>query len=363
MAEPRGARTGVADLPLHGGRAPRWLFERMVRLARALIEVIVDAEGAPGFFRRVSDPFWFQAFGCALGFDWHSSGLTTTVGGAVKEALRAAGPGLGLYAAGGKASAGRRTPAEVETAAWRDGFDPAPLVQASRLAAKVDAAAVQDGYDLYHHLLLFDGRGRWCVVQQGMNPATGYARRYHWLGEAVRSFVEEPHAAVCCDARGATLNLVAAESGAARAAVAALARERPDLVVRDLRRLQELRLPARHHLTLADVDPRRLRSILLTTYERQPGDFQALLDLPGVGAATVRALALLAELVWGTPASTRDPARYSFAHGGKDGHPYPVDRRRYDASIAFLEEALRRARLGERDRLDAFRRLARLAGA
>ncbi len=354
------ARTGTADLPLHSGRAPRWLFERMVRLAGALIAVIVDAEGAAGFFRRVSDPFWFQAFGCALGFDWHSSGLTTTVGGAVKEALRLQGHELGVFAAGGKGAVARRTPAEVEAAAAREGFDPAPLVRASRLAAKVDSAAVQDGYDLYHHLLLFDASGRWCVVQQGMNAASGYARRYHWLGEAVASFVEEPHAAVCCDARGATLNLVARESGRARQAVAALARERPERLMADLKRLRELRLPARHHVTLADVDPRRVGDILLKTYEQQPQDFEVLLGIPGVGPATVRALTLLAELVFGTPASTRDPARFAFAHGGKDGHPYPVARRRYDQSIAFLEEALARARVGDRDKLEAFRRLERL---
>lgn len=384
---PAGRRTGTAELPLHGGRAPRWLFERMVRLARALILVVVDAEGNEGFLRRASDPFWFQAFGCALGFDWHSSGLTTTVGGAVKEALRQVGPDLGLYAAGGKGAVARRTPAEVEAAAERSGFDPAPLVRASRLAAKVDTAAVQDGYDLYYHLLLFDGRGRWCVVQQGMNDATAYARRYHWLGEAVTSFVEEPHAAVCCDARGTVLNMVAAESGPAREAVAALGREQPERVLADLVRLQAdaraavrpepaappadggpggtpvLRLPARHHVSLADVDPRRLANVLVTTYERQPGDFQALLETPGVGPATVRALALLAELACGAPASTRDPARFSFAHGGKDGHPYPVNRARYDASIAFLEDALTRARVGDRDKVEAFRRLARLAGA
>ncbi len=356
-----GRHTGTAELPLHAGRAPRWLFERMVRLARALLLVLVDAEGVPGLLRRLSDPFWFQAFGCALGFDWHSSGLTTTVGGAVKEALRAVGPDIGLHAAGGKGAAARRTPAEVEAAAERSGFDPAPLVRASRLAAKVDTAAVQDGYDLYYHLLVFDGAGRWCVVQQGMNEATAYARRYHWLGETVGSFVEEPHAAVCCDRRGgAVLNMVAAESGPAREAAAALAREEPARLLAEVARL---RLPARHGVSLADVDPRRLRSVLLTTYERQPADFEALLGLPGVGPATVRALALVAELVYGTPASTRDPARFSFAHGGKDGHPYPVDRRRYDETVAYLEDALARARLGDRDRVEALRRLARLAGS
>ncbi len=354
-----GRRTGTAELPLHGGRAFRWLFERMVRLARALVLAVVDAEGAEGVLRRVSDPFWFQAFGCALGFDWHSSGLTTTVGGAVKEALRAVGPEIGLHAAGGKGAVARRTPVEVEAVAERVGFDPAPLVRASRLAAKVDTAAVQDGYDLYYHLLLFDGGGRWCVVQQGMNAATAYARRYHWLGERISSFVEEPHAAVCCDRRGgAVLNMVAAESGRAREVAAALAREEPARLLADV-----ARLPARHSVSLADVDPRRLRSVLLSTYERQPADFEALLGLPGVGPATVRALALVAELAYGAPASARDPARFSFAHGGKDGHPYPVDRRRYDETVAYLEDALARARLGDRDRVEALRRLARLAGS
>lgn len=364
----------MADLPLHGGKAPRWLFERMVRLARPLICIIVDEEGTDGFMRRLGDPFWFQAFGCALGFDWHSSGLTTTVCGAIKEALqKGAGSEIGLFAAGGKGATARRTPQEIEAAADRYGFDPAPLVKASRLSAKVDSAAVQDGYQLYHHLFLFDLEGRWGVIQQGMNDGTRYARRYHWVGTGLQSFVEEPHAAVCCDRRSTVLNLVALESDAARRVITELAKEHPDRIASELQRLpaarpRHLSLPARHDIRLTDLDPARALDVdssrveqaLRSAYEHQPEDFQALLSLPGIGPATLRALALLAELAYGTPASTRDPARFSFAHGGKDGHPYPVDRRTYDRSIEFLQTALDRARVGDKDKLEAFRRLARL---
>jgi len=356
-------RTGHATLPLHGGRAPPWLFRRMVRLARALALHLVEAHGREALLRRLSDPFWFQAFGCALGFDWHSSGLTTTATGALKEGLRGLERETGLCVAGGKGAAARRTPADLEAACARWGTDPAGLVRASRLAAKVDSAALQDGYQIYHHAFVATREGRWCVVQQGMSDATGLARRYHWLGDGLESFVHEPHAAVCCDARGATLNLVDRASAPARQAVLALAREPAAETERLARRLPELKLPRRHAVTAADVDPRRLRRILLSTWERAPEDFESLLLVPGLGAKALRALALVAELVHGTPASTRDPARFSFAHGGKDGTPYPVDRAVYDHTIAVLEDGLRRAPLERRERDAALRRLARFAAA
>lgn len=355
-------RTGVTELPLHYGAAPRWLFERMTALARQLVLVLVEEFGPLEVVRRLSDPFWFQAFGCVLGFDWHSSGVTTVVCGALKEALRDIAADAGLYVAGGKGKTSRRTPEELLIVGERTGVDPGPLIYASRMAAKVDTAGLQDSYQIYHHTFIYtpygDGQGAWCVVQQGMNPEARLARRYHWLSTELRDFVCEPHAAVCCDRRGEVLNMVAHEAARAREVSARLAAERPEKVAKELERLRELRLPRRHETLLSDIDPRRIKKILLHTYEQQPATFEALLGTPGVGAKTIRALALVSELLYGAPASFRDPVRFSYAHGGKDGHPYPVDRETYDRTIEALRAAVTRARLGHRERLDALRRLA-----
>jgi hypothetical protein len=355
-------RTGFANLPLHGGRAPAWLFGRMVRLSREVLGHVVAEYGAGEVLRRLSDPYWFQAFGCVLGFDWHSSGVTTTVCGAVKEAVRGSEQDFGFHAAGGKGATSRKTPAEIAEACQDASQDPTELVYASRMAAKVDSAAVQDGYQLYHHAFFFTPSGDWCVVQQGMNDDNGMARRYHWLSSSLQSFVEEPHEAVCCDAPAATLNLVASESAGARCASAELARARPEAVLAEYSRLPVLSLPRRHDVRSEDVAPEYLGKILLKTYERAPADFETLLGIPGVGAKTVRALALVSELVYGTPASTRDPARFAFAHGGKDGHPFPVDRPTYERTIEVLHGALDRARVDRSEKVSALKRLAVFAG-
>lgn len=367
--------TGFALLPLHGGRAPAWLFSRMVPLSREIVTHIASEFGPAEVLRRLSDPYWFQAFGCVLGFDWHSSGVTTTVCGAVKEGLRGRERELGLFAAGGKGGTSRKTPSQVTDAAEQAGFDPAPLVYASKTAAKVDSAAVQDGYQLYHHAFFFTPAGDWCVVQQGMSDASRTARRYHWLSDGIRSFVEEPHSAVCCDARGATLNFVATESAPVREAAAKLAKEKPDVVL-DAVALRlagssarsgqagatELVMPARHTLfPEIDVHRSRLHHILETTYERAPEDFEALLGLPGVGPKTLRALALASELIYGSVASTRDPARFAFAHGGKDGTPFPVDRATYDHTIDVLGRAINRAKIDRSEKVKAFARLTTFA--
>ena len=348
-------RTGTADLPLHGGRAPAWLFRRMSRLARATVLAMREDAGPDEVLRRLSDPHWFQAFGCLLGFDWHSSGVTTTVCGALKEALRGLEREAGLHVAGGKGAMSRKTPTEIVQAGEALGRDLSSLAYASRMAAKVDSAALQDGYQLYHHTFVFTAAGHWTVIQQGMNPATRYARRYHWLGDTVASFVSEPHAAIVSPRReDRVLNLVAGEGEAHRAAIATLVREERAESV-----LSVLRLPARHHIEPDDdIGGPRVAKILLETYARRPEGFEALLGQPGVGAKTMRALSLAAEVMYGVPASLRDPAIYAYAHGGKDGHPYPVDRRTYDETIAYLETAVRRARLAEPDRLAALRRLA-----
>ena len=352
-------KRGIAHLPLHHGRAPRWLFQRMVRLARQIVVLSVTELGSRELLRKLADPFWFQALGCVLGFDWHSSGLTTTACGAIKEGVRGLERHLGFFVGGGKGAASRKTPEEIEAQGAHLRVDPSGLVAASRLAAKVDSAALQDGYQLYHHTFFFTADGHWAVVQQGMNEATRYARRYHWLSETVADPVNEPHQAVCCDRTGATLNLVARESAEARRLSVLLSRENPERLVRDIQRMQSLTLPARHGLRVDDIHPRRLFTVFLRTYERQPENFEALLRTEGVGAKTLRALSLVAELIYGVPASTRDPARFSFAHGGKDGHPYPVDRATYDTTIAVLEKAVHASRLGRQEELAALRRLER----
>jgi hypothetical protein len=316
--------------------------------------------GTREILRRMSDPFWFQAFGCVLGFDWHSSGVTTTVCGAVKEGLKEVDRELGLFAAGGKGGTSRKTPGEVAAVCERLGRDPVALVYASRTAAKVDSAAVQDGYQLYHHAFFFTAAGEWCVVQQGMSDETRTARRYHWLSEHVASFVEEPHEAICCDARGETLNLVADENAAVRDRSTELAREKPAVVLEALASaVPDLRLPARHELLPElDVATPYLEKILLKTYDRAPEDFEALLGIEGVGPKTLRALALASELVHGTPAALRDPARFAFAHGGKDGIPFPVDRITYDRTIAILDRAINRSTIDRSEKVRAFKRLA-----
>lgn len=356
-------RTGTASLPLHGGKAPRWLFERMVRLAGGILDYMAEEIGPGETLCRFSDPFWFQSLGCVLGFDWHSSGVTTTTCGAVKEALRDRRD-LGLFAAGGKGAASRRTPQEIEDQAEKSGLgnDAPQLVWASRMSAKVDNNALQDGYQIYHHFFMFTSAGEWVVVQQGMDESAGYARRYHWSSRGLKDFTEEPHTAICAQKRGLTLNLVAGGSRETREAVGALCAENPDKIVGELERLQRLLLPRKHQLFIQDLHPASIRKVLLRTYERQPEDFATLLGMPGVGGKTLRALALIAELVHGTSLSWEDPARYSFAHGGKDGYPYPVDREIYDQSIEILEKAVRSSTAERSEKAGALRRLARIGG-
>ena len=364
-------RTGSATLPLHSGRAPAWLFQRMTRLAPAIAEAIVIEHGRRAFLERLSDPYWFQAFGCVLGFDWHSSGVTTTVCGALKEGLAPRAADLGLYVAGGKGKTSRQTPNELQDFAARLGMDGARLAYNSRMAAKVDSAAVQDGFDIYHHSFFLSSDGEWAVVQQGMHEGDRTARRYHWLGSRVSDFVNEPHAAIASDTIASdavatdaptVLNMVAAESSGARASAAEFARQEPRLVDREIARMITMELPTRHWVDVKkDINPAHLRKVLVSTYEAAPRNFEELLAVPGVGAKSVRALALVADVVYGAPASMRDPARFSFAHGGKDRHPYPVDREVYDHSVDWLREAVAKARIGRSEQLDALKRLAEWA--
>jgi len=356
----KATRTGVAHLPLHGGKAPRWLFDRMTKLSREISIAIIAEFGPVEMLRRLSDPYWFQGFGCILGFDWHSSGITTTVCGALKEGMKGLESDLGFYVAGGKGKTSRQTPAQITEYSDKMSRDPAPLVYASRMSAKVDTCAVQDSYRLYHHTFLFTSQGDWAVVQQGMNERNRYARRYHWLGEDVKDYVCEPHAAICSQGFETVLNMVAEESEGARRVSTELASEqRPEALVGELNRLKSLDMPSRHHIILQDMHPERLEKIFLATYERKPEGFENLIGMEGVGPKTVRALSLISELIWGIAPSFQDPACYSFAHGGKDGIPYPVDRKTYDKTTDILARAVRRAKLGKREEMEALKRLHR----
>ncbi|MGQ9650113.1 MAG: DUF763 domain-containing protein [Phycisphaerae bacterium] len=360
----------IAHLPLHGGKAPAWLFKRMHRMAGSVVQLIVADQGPAEMLRRLADPLWFQAFGCVLGFDWHSSGLTTVTCGALGEAYRRLGPDLGIHVAGGKGGASRKTPEQILSVAERRSLQGDRLSYASRMAAKVDSAAVQDGYQIYAHHFLFSDDNEWCVVQQGMNEANGYARRYHWLGSTVTDFVCEPHNAVASPPADPQLllNMVAREADPSRSRCSELARIQPDKLLREITAGPSLFMPAHHPVMPADINPDRLRRILATTFERQPKDFERLLGCPGVGPKTICSLALLAELIYGTPACRRDitrrwspsdPPTFAYAHGGKDGHPFPVDRSSYDRSIAILESAVRRAKIDPGGKDQALFRLSR----
>lgn len=351
-------KTGIADNPLHYGKAPSWLFQRMKRLAREIIIVMVHEFGAKELLKRISDPYWFQALGSVLGFDWHSSGLTTTVCGAMKEGIRGIEKELGFFIAGGKGKAALKTPDNIVSFERDLSVNPEDLIYASRMSAKVDNTGIQDGYAIYHHSFFFTKDGEWSVVQQGMNEITRYARRYHWLGMNISGFTCEPHTAICASRmEDRVLNMVAREGQSAREASTIISREKPDMLVKELKTIQTLSLPVRHQILARDINPDRLYKTLLKTYETQSQNFETLLGIQGVGPKTIRAIALLSELIYGAEVSFRDPARFSFAHGGKDGHPYPVNRKIYDSSIELLKSALVAAKIGDREKIDAIKRL------
>jgi hypothetical protein len=353
-------RTGSASLPLHGGRVPEWLAARMASLGRVLVEAMVLHYGRDELLRRLSHPFWFQSFGAVMGMDWHSSGITTSVLGALKRGLAPVQHELGIYVCGGRGRHSRRTPGELRAISERKGLDGDGLVRASRLVAKVDSAAVQDGYQLYLHGFVVTDDGHWTVVQQGMNGAEKTARRYHWLSEGLRSFVDEPHSGIDGRPAGEIINLTDHRAARSRDAQVGLVRE-PGVVLRELHRFRSraphLSLPSHHEVTVSDVLLRRLAGTLAAAAERGPEDFGELLLVPGVGARTVEALALVAEVMHGAPARFRDPARFSYAHGGKDGHPFPVPLDVYDRTLTVLRDAVTQAKLGNDERLQALKRL------
>ena len=350
----RMKRSGFADLPLHGGRVPQWLAERMTKLGAAITETIVHDYGRSAFLSRLSDPFWFQALGAVMGMDWHSSGITTSVMGALKRGLTPRADELGIYICGGRGRFSRNTPSELRTLGDRRGFDGESLVRTSRLTARIDNNAIADGFQIYLHNFVVTAEGEWAVVQQGLNDRSGMARRYHWHSATVRDFVAEPHTAIVGENQGTIMNLVDNGARPAQTALLEIAHERPD---KTLIAARHLKLPTHHEVREKNVDLKRLGAVLAVAYERDLHDFAELLLLENLGPRTLQSLALVAEVVHGAPSRFVDPARFSFAHGGKDRHPFPVPLKTYDESINFLRKSLDAAKVGDREKIDGFRRL------
>ena len=351
-------RSGAADLPLHGGHVPRWLSERMARLGLAITESILVEYGKTEFLRRMSDPFWFQSFGAVMGMDWHSSGITTSVMGSLKRAINPVSKELGIYICGGKGNQSRQTPNELLRLGDCTGIDAQDLVRCSKLSAKVDNTAIQDGFQLYLHNFIVSDTGLWTVVQQGMREDTGTARRYHWHSSAFTSFVEEPHTGICGINQGEILNLVAKEAIPAQQGILTITNEDPNKMLDEIR---QLLMPSHHDVKAADVDLRRLGSVLWLAQENQISNFEELLMLQGVGPRTLQSLTLVSEVIHGTPSRFKDPARFSFAHGGKDGHPFPVPTKIYDETFTTLKTAVEKAKIGNTDKHDAIQALTKVA--
>ena len=347
-------RSGSADLPLHYGYVPKWLAERMAKLGFLITESIITEYGKEEVLRRLSDPFWFQSLGAVMGMDWHSSGITTSVMGALKKAINPHSKELGIYICGGKGKYSKQTPAELLQIAGSTGLNGNELVRSSKLTAKVDNTAVQDGFQLYTHNFIVSSSGEWTVIQQGMRPDSRTARRYHWHSANIKSFVEEPHTAICGINMGDILNLTAVEASASRTGILNISTQNPDEILSVFRHLN---MPDHHEVRAEDVNLKRLGTTLWLTREQQPKDFEELLLLQGVGPRTVQSLAFVSEVIHGSPVRFKDPARFSFAHGGKDGHPFPVPLKVYDETIGVLKNAVEKSKLGNSDKTQALKKL------
>lgn len=347
-----------ADLPLHHGRVPAWLATRMSTMGRAIVEAILMEYGQNELLRRLGDPLWFQSFGAVLGMDWHSSGITTSVVGALKRAINPISSSLGLYVCGGRGRHSLRTPRELLEVGNKTGLDGQALGRSSRLVAKVDNTALQDGFNIYLHSFIVGADGEWVVVQQGLNPHSGYARRYHWHSTEFERYLDDPHTAVMGQNQGLLLNLATEKAEVTRQGILRLTREHPTRIGKEIRRI---RMPAHHEVKAKDVDKKKLGAVIATAYEKELHDFETLLLLKGAGPRTIQSLTLVSEIIYGTPSRFEDPARYSFAHGGKDGHPFPVPTKVYDESIATLRHAVNRAKLGHTDRQKALKSLHQTA--
>ncbi|RZK19484.1 MAG: DUF763 domain-containing protein [Pedobacter sp.] len=351
-------RSGSADLPLHYGQVPPWLAQRMAKLGLAITESILMEYGKAEVIRRLSNPFWFQSLGAVMGMDWHSSGITTSVMGALKRAINPLSKELGIYICGGKGKFSRETPNELVRIADQTGLNGAELVRASKLSAKVDNTAIQDGFQLYLHSFILSSDGDWAVVQQGMSDESSTARRYHWHSENLKSFVEEPHTGICGVNQGNILNLTANEANPTRKMIMGMTDESPNHMIAEI---QKLVMPKHHDVKSKDVDLKRLGSILWLAQEKKPADFEELLLLEGMGPRTLQSMALVSEVIYGTASRFSDPARYSFANGGKDGHPFPVPVNVYDETIGVLQKAIEKAKIGNTDKQQAIKSLHQIA--
>lgn len=350
-------KRGTADLPLHYGTVPPWLAQRMSLLGGAIAEAIIIEYGRPALLRRLSDPFWFQSLGCVLGMDWHSSGITTSVMNALRKAINYRSEELGVYICGGRGKFSRETPNQLLEVADKTGLNGNELVRCSKLAAKVDNTAVQDGFQLYLHTFVVTKEGDWSVIQQGMNPNERMARRYHWLSSSLRSFMEEPHTSVCGRNQGLILNLTDKLAAPTKEGIVELTKETPDKLMREV----SIILPNHHEVRAEDVNLKRLGAALLLAHETNISDMESLLLLEGVGPRTLQSLTLVSEVIHGTPSRFSDPARFSFAHGGKDGHPFPVPTSVYDETIEVFNNAIHKAHLGEKDKSDALKNLSKIS--
>lgn len=351
-------RSGYADLPLHYGHVPPWLAQRMSRLGGAIILSIAADYGKSEVIKRMSDPFWFQALGCVLGMDWHSSGITTSVMGALKRAVNPMSQELGIYICGGKGRHSKETPNELIRIADSTGMNGSELVRASKLSAKVDNTAIQDGFQLYLHSFIVSDEGEWAVVQQGMNDSSGMARRYHWHSEAFRSFVEQPHTFIYGENQGLIIDLTNKEANSTRDGVLQLTKEDPAKLLPEIKKLV---MPSHHDVRAKDVDLKRLGTILAVAHEKELRNFESLLLLEGVGPRTLQSMVLVSEVIHGTPSRFNDPARFSFAHGGKDGAPFPVPTKVYDETIHLLEDSLNKAKIGHSEKKEAIKKLSLVA--
>lgn len=353
-------RSGTADLPLHGGRVPHWLSQRMMEIGRAIVIAISEEYGKGEVLTRLSDPFWFQALGCVMGMDWHSSGITTSVMGALKRGINPIAKDLGLYVCGGRGKYSRKTPEELLEHSDRRGLNGNELVRASKLSAKVDNTCIQDGFNLYLHSFVVSDTGQWTVIQQGMNQDTAKARRYHWHSSSLRSFVSDPHTAIVGKNQGSIINLSDSRAEKNRAGIVEFLSQHPD---KQLKEIRHLVMGKNHQVTPAYVNSKRLGAVLVMAYERQFKQFTDALMLKGVGPRTLQSLALVSEIIYGGSSRFEDPARFSFAHGGKDGAPFPVPLKVYDESIRVMKEALQRAKIGRTDKLSSLKKLGLLTEA
>mgnify|MGYP003418695715 CR=1 FL=1 len=367
-------RTGYADLPLHVGTVPKWLADRMMQMGTLIVESILENFGKKEVLVRLSDPLWFQSLGAVMGMDWHSSGITTSVMYALKRGINSRAREFGLCICGGRGKYSRKTPDELQFLADATGLDGTKLINSSKLVAKVDSTAVQDGFQLYMHNFILSSEGDWTVVQQGMNVNTKTARRYHWSSENLRSFIEEPHSGITGENEGLILNLTDRHAKSTRERILSFTKENPDRMISEIKNIMKhensiyeinrqrtITMPAHHDVKAEDVNLKRLGAVLATAYEAEPKDFESLLLTQGLGPRTIQSLTLVSEIIYGTPSRFEDPARFSFAHGGKDGHPFPVPLKVYDESIRVLHESIARSKLGYKDKSECIKRLHKTA--